>query len=29
MNKMSIRKDDMVVVLSRTDKGHQGKVLEV
>ena len=29
MNKMSIRKDDMVVVLSGKDKGKQGKVLEV
>ena len=26
MNKMSIRKDDLVVVLSGTDKGKQGKV---
>ena len=29
MNKMSIRKDDVVVVLSGKDKGKQGKVLEV
>ena len=29
MNKMSIKKDDMVVVLSGKDKGKQGKVLEV
>ena len=29
MNKMSIRKDDLVVVLSGRDKGKQGKVLEV
>ena len=29
MNKMSIRKDDLVVVLSGKDKGKQGKVLEV
>ena len=29
MKKMSIRKDDMVVVLSGKDKGKQGKVLEV
>ena len=28
MNKMSIRKDDLVVVLSGKDKGKQGKVLE-
>ena len=27
MNKMSIRKDDLVVVLSGKDKGKQGKVL--
>ena len=27
MKKMSIRKDDMVVVLSGKDKGKQGKVL--
>ena len=26
MNKMSIRKDDLVVVLSGKDKGKQGKV---
>ena len=29
MNKMSIRKDDLVVVLSGKDKGKQGKVLTV
>ncbi len=29
MNKMSIRKDDLVVVLSGKDKGKRGKVLEV
>jgi len=29
MNKMSIRKDDTVVVLSGKDKGKQGKVLQV
>ena len=29
MNKMSIRKDDTVIVLSGKDKGKQGKVLEV
>ena len=29
MNKMSIRKDDLVVVLSGKDKGKQGKVLAV
>ena len=29
MNKMSIRKDDLVVVLSGKDKGKQGAVLEV
>ena len=29
MNKMSIRKDDVVVVLSGKDKGKQGKVLSV
>ena len=29
MKKMSIRKDDLVVVLSGKDKGKQGKVLEV
>ena len=29
MNKMSIKKDDLVVVLSGKDKGKQGKVLEV
>ena len=28
MNKMSIRKDDTVVVLSGKDKGKQGKVLK-
>ena len=28
MNKMSIRKDDVVVVLSGKDKGKQGKVLK-
>ena len=28
MNKMSIKKDDLVVVLSGKDKGKQGKVLE-
>ena len=28
MKKMSIRKDDMVVVLSGKDKGKQGKVLK-
>ena len=28
MKKMSIRKDDMVVVLSGKDKGKQGKILE-
>ena len=27
MNKMSIKKDDVVVVLSGKDKGKQGKVL--
>ena len=29
MNKMSSKKDDLVVVLSGKDKGKQGKVLEV
>ena len=29
MKKMSIRKDDMVVVMSGKDKGKQGKILEV
>ena len=29
MNKMSIKKGDIVVVLSGKDKGKQGKVLEV
>ncbi len=29
MNKMSIKKDDLVVVLSGKDKGKQGKILEV
>ncbi len=29
MNKMSIRRDDTVVILSGKDKGKQGKVLEV
>ena len=29
MNKMSIRKDDTVIVLSGKDKGKKGKVLEV
>ena len=29
MNKMSIRKDDLVVVLSGKDKGKQGKILSV
>ena len=29
MNKMSIRKDDTVIVLSGKDKGKQGKVLAV
>ena len=29
MNKMSIKKGDLVVVLSGKDKGKQGKVLEV
>ena len=29
MNKMSIKKDGLVVVLSGKDKGKQGKVLEV
>ena len=29
MNKMSIKKDDTVVVLSGKDKGNRGKVLEV
>ena len=29
MNKMSIKKDDTVVVLSGKDKGKKGKVLEV
>ncbi len=29
MKKMSIRRDDLVVVLSGKDKGKQGKVLEV
>ena len=28
MNKMSIKKDDVVVVLSGKDKGKKGKVLE-
>ena len=28
MNKMSIKKDDVVVVLSGKDKGKQGKVLK-
>ncbi len=28
MNKMSIKKNDLVVVLSGKDKGKQGKVLE-
>ena len=28
MNKMSIKKDDLVIVLSGKDKGKQGKVLE-
>ena len=28
MNKMSIKKDDLVVVLSGKDKGKQGKVLK-
>ena len=29
MNKMSVKKDDVVVVLSGKDKGKQGKILEV
>ena len=29
MNKMSIKKDDLVIVLSGKDKGKQGKILEV
>ena len=29
MNKLSIRKDDTVIVLSGKDKGKQGKVLNV
>ena len=29
MNKINIKKDDLVVVLSGKDKGKQGKVLEV
>lgn len=29
MNKMNIKKDDLVVVLSGKDKGKQGKVLKV
>ena len=29
MNKMSIKKNDLVVVLSGKDKGKQGKILEV
>ena len=29
MNKMSIKKDDLVLVLSGKDKGKQGKILEV
>jgi large subunit ribosomal protein L24 len=29
MNKMSIKKDDLVVVLAGKDKGQRGKVLEV
>ena len=29
MNKMSIKKDDLVVVLSGKDKGKEGKVLSV
>ena len=29
MNKMSIKKDDLVIVLSGKDKGKQGKVLTV
>ena len=29
MNKMSIKKGDLVVVLSGKDKGKQGKILEV
>ena len=29
MNKMSIKKDDLVIVLSGKDKGKQGKVLAV
>ncbi|NCE65872.1 50S ribosomal protein L24 [Pseudoflavonifractor sp. 524-17] len=29
MNKLSIKKDDLVVVLSGKDKGKQGKVLSV
>ena len=28
MKKMSIKKDDLVVVLSGKDKGKQGKVLD-
>ena len=29
MNKMNIKKDDVVIVLSGKDKGKRGKVLEV
>ena len=29
MNKLHVRKDDMVVILSGKDKGKKGKVLEV
>lgn len=29
MNKISIKKDDMVIVLSGKDKGQKGKILEV
>ena len=29
MNKLSIKKDDLVVVLSGKDKGKQGKILSV
>lgn len=29
MNKMNVRKDDMVIVVSGDDKGKKGKVLQV
>lgn len=29
MNKVNIRKDDLIVILSGKDKGEQGRVLEV